>query len=221
MSDLITYSLLLIAAPILLRQVRKPWPVLGLPFLRGMNVSHSALTDWGLTHVCIERRSTILDVGCGGGRTIEKLANLASEGSVDGIDYSTASVWASRKTNADLIAAGRARVAHASVSQLPFADGTFDLVTAVETQYYWPDLPRDMREVRRVLKPGGTLLVIAETYKGGRTDRYQWPVMKLIGSTHLSADDQRALFSEAGYVNIEVIENRDKGWICAMGRRAA
>jgi ubiquinone/menaquinone biosynthesis C-methylase UbiE len=67
--------------------------------------------------------------------------------------------------NAGLIKQGRVQFHHASVSELPFADNQFDLVTAVETQYYWPDLPNDMREILRVLKPGGRLAVIAEYYK--------------------------------------------------------
>jgi SAM-dependent methyltransferase len=53
------------------------------------------------------------------------------------------------------------------LSRLPFADGNFELVTAVETQYYWPDLVADMREILRVLKPAGTLIVMAESYKKG------------------------------------------------------
>jgi SAM-dependent methyltransferase len=61
------------------------------------------------------------------------------------------------------------------VSRLPFPGDKFDLVTAVETQYYWPDLVKDMQEVLRVLKPGGTLIVIAESYKQGRYDRLQRP----------------------------------------------
>jgi len=52
-----------------------------------MNMSHSGVTDWGLTHVRIEKNFTILDVGCGGGRTISKLARIAEQGTVYGIDY--------------------------------------------------------------------------------------------------------------------------------------
>src|SRR5260370_33010975 len=54
-----------------------------------------------------------------------------------------------------------------SVTALPFPDRTFDIVTAVETHYYWPDLPANVREILRVLKPGGTFALIAETYLGG------------------------------------------------------
>jgi cyclopropane fatty-acyl-phospholipid synthase-like methyltransferase len=42
-----------------------------------MNSSHSKLTDWGLEHISIENNETILDIGCGGGRTVSKLAAIA------------------------------------------------------------------------------------------------------------------------------------------------
>ena len=104
---------------------------------------------------------------------------------------------------------------------MPFPDNTFDLVTAIESQYYWPDLPGDMREILRVLKPSGRLVVIAEMYKGGRHDRLKWPLMWLIRSSHLSVSDHRELFASAGYENVEIIEEKKKGWICAMGRKQA
>jgi len=63
----------------------------------------------------------------------------------------------------------RVEIREGSVSQLPFSEDVFDLVTAVETHFWWPDLPADMREVLRVLKPGGTLIIIAEVYKGAKT----------------------------------------------------
>ena len=56
-----------------------------------MNVSHAAVTQWGLNHVAIGEDLTILDVGCGGGRTVERLASMATRGKVDGVDYSVAS----------------------------------------------------------------------------------------------------------------------------------
>jgi ubiquinone/menaquinone biosynthesis C-methylase UbiE len=95
----------------------------------------------------------ILDVGCGGGRTIQKLAAMVTEGAVYGVDYAKGSVAASRAKNGGAIDAGRVVIAQGTVSKLPFAGEKFDLVTAVETQYYWPDLPGDMREMLRVRKP--------------------------------------------------------------------
>ena len=182
-------------------------------------MSHSSLTDWGLTHVPIEKSFTILDVGCGGGRTIQKMAAIATEGMLNGIDYAKGSVAASRGKNAKSIRAGRVEIQQASVSQLPFPDDKFDLVTAVETQYYWPNLVKDMEEILRVLKPGGTLIVIAESYKGGRNEIAHWPVMKLLRTTLLSVDEHRELFSKAGYTDVQIFEEREKGWFCGMGKK--
>jgi ubiquinone/menaquinone biosynthesis C-methylase UbiE len=144
---------------------------------------------------------------------------IAVDGLVCGVDYAKGSVAASRGRNARLIETGRVEIHQASVSQLPFVDEMFDLVTAVETQYYWPDLVNDMREVQRVLKPGALLLVIAEGYHGVRFDRLLRPLMRLLRFNQLSVDGQRQLFSAAGYTDVEIFEERNKGWICATGRK--
>lgn len=215
----IKYLVTATVAIYMLRQVRKPSAWAGRPMLWIMNLSHSNLTDWGLSHIRIEKQFTILDVGCGGGRTIQKLAALATEGKVFGIDFAKGSVAASRAKNAQLIHSGRVQIQPASVSQLPFPHSTFDLVTAVETQYYWPDVVNDMREIFRVLKPGGALMIVAETYRKGTHNWLLGPFMKLISSSNLSIDDQRNLFSSAGYRDIQIFEKRRKGWICALGRK--
>ena len=121
-----------------------------------MNSRHSKVTDWGLSKVSIRKPDIILDVGCGGGRTVSKLAAIATQGRIYGLDYSEASVAVAKKINTQWIAMGRVEIQQGSVSQLPFTDDTFNLVTAVETHFWWPDLPTDMREILRVLKPGGS-----------------------------------------------------------------
>ena len=199
------------------RQVTKPTRFVGRLFAWLMNRSHSDLTDWALIHFRADRYANALDVGCGGGRTIEKLAEIAT--SVYGVDYAAGSVAASRAHNKRLIAEGRVQVERAPVSRLPFTNDFFELVTAIETQYYWPDVRNDMREVLRVLKPGGRLVVVAESYKGSRHDWLLGPVMRLLGSHRLSLDDHRALFQSAGYNEIEMFEEPGKGWLCATGRK--
>jgi ubiquinone/menaquinone biosynthesis C-methylase UbiE len=186
-----------------------------------MNSSHSKLTDWGLEHISIANHSTILDVGCGGGRTVSKLAAIATQGRVYGVDYSDESVAATKRTNARWIDLGRVEVRHGSVSQLPFPGAMFDLVTAVETHFWWPSLPAGMREVFRVTKPGGTLVLIAEIYKGKNTmaAKLAEKYASRRGMTLLSVDEHRELFTNAGYSNVRVIEERTKGWICGIGRK--
>lgn len=186
-----------------------------------MNSRHSKVTDWGLAHVSIEKHYTILDVGCGGGKTLGKLAGTATEGKVYGVDYSEESVAASKRTNRRWIALERVEVRHGSVSQLPFQDAMFDLVTAVETHFWWSNLPSDFREIYRVLKPGGKLVVIAEVYKGANTTvaHLAEQYASRTGMTLMDVDEHRALFVNAGYSEIQIIEERDKGWICGIGRK--
>jgi ubiquinone/menaquinone biosynthesis C-methylase UbiE len=186
-----------------------------------MNSSHSKLTDWGLEHIPIENHHTILDVGCGGGRTVSKLAAIATQGKVYGVDYSNESVAATKRTNAPWIGLGRVEIRQGSVSQLPFPDGMFDLVTAVETHFWWPDLPGDMREVFRVMKPGGALVLIAEIYRGANTmaAKFAEKYASRTGMTLLSVNEHRELCTNAGYSDVQVIEERDKGWICGIGRK--
>jgi SAM-dependent methyltransferase len=216
MNSLITYTATLALMVYMVLQVRKPTKWVGRLFIRAMNQGHSSLTDWGLTHVVIGNDFSILDVGCGGGKTVGKLAAIATNGRVWGIDYAEGSVAASRAHNSEVIKAGRVAIQKSSVSRLPFADNSFDLVTAVETQYYWSDLIGDMREILRVLKPGGKLIVIAETYKDGKYDKLKWPVMWLLRSSHLNVNGHRELFSQAGYSDVEIFEELNKGWICGV-----
>lgn len=216
---IIEMAVVLVASVYVAGQVRKPDRFAGRLIAKLMNQSHSKLTDWALTHVRIAEAFHILDVGCGGGRTIEKLAAAAPAGKIYGIDYASGSVATSRAWNKELIREGRVEIQEATVSKLPFAADAFDLVTAIETQYYWPDLVNDMREILRVLNPGGTLAVVAETYKGGSRDAVVGSVMKLFGSPSLGVKEHRELFTQAGYTAVEVFEEGKKGWICVTGKK--
>lgn len=207
------------AVAVLLAQCRKPRWWLGHLVVRGMNRSHLALTNWGLGHVAIGERFTILDVGCGGGRTIQTFAEIASGGKVFGVDYSATSVSAARRTNAAAIAAGRVDVRQASVSALPFPDDTFDLVSAIETHYYWPAPADDMREIRRVLKPGGRLVVIAEAYKPDAGGTVMTIPMTLLRAHFLTVREHRELLAAAGFTDVVIHEERKRGWLCAVGQK--
>ena len=202
-------------------QCRRPSDRAGRAVLQRMNVSHAAVTQWGLSHVQIGQDFTILDVGCGGGRTVDRLAAIATRGKVHGVDYSEESVATARETCQSAIAEGRVEIQQAGVSKLPFDDATFDLVTAVETHYYWPDLPRDVREVGRVLKRGSKFVIIAETYRGRRNDWMYRPTMTLVlRAAYLTPEQHRQLLVDAGYADVQVFEEKQQGWICAIGTRA-
>ena len=203
-------------------QCQHPSGWLGRLILRNMNARHSGVTDWGLSHLAVAKGDTVLDVGCGGGRTVGKLAAMASHGKVYGVDFSQESVAFAARTNRQSIAAGHVEIRHGSVSQLPFPGDMFELTTAVETHFWWPDLPGGMREILRVLKPGGKLILIAEIYKGAttKTARLAEKYLPLSGMSLLSVNEHHDLFAKTGYSDIEIIEEPRKGWICGIGRKS-
>jgi ubiquinone/menaquinone biosynthesis C-methylase UbiE len=217
-------------------QCQKPSGWLGRLIVWNMNSRHSKLTDWGLSHVSIQQRGTILDVGCGGGKTVGKLAAMASEGKVYGLDYSNVSVAMARKLNARLIREGRVEICEGSVSELPFNADMFDLITAVETHFWWPDLLLGICEVRRVLKPGGAFIIIAEIYKGAatRTAKLAEHYASRTGMKLLTPDEHRELLANAGYSDVQIVTESNQtesnqtesnqteskpGWICAIGKK--
>src|SRR5262249_46845662 len=105
-----------------------------------------------------------------------------------------------------------------SVAALPCADCMFDLVTAVETHYYWPDLEANLREILRVLKPGGTLALIAETVRDRQPNPLYLIVMPLLGAAHMTTRQHGELLTRAGFADVAV-DTRKSGWMCATARR--
>jgi SAM-dependent methyltransferase len=139
MNTLLRYTVAVVLMVYVLLQARKPTKWIGRFFLRAMNESHSGLTDWGLMHVVIKNHFSILDVGCGGGRTVRKLAAIATDGMVYGIDYAEGSVAASRAHNGQLIKSGRVAIQKgrcpncrslitASILSLPWRPNTTGLI---------------------------------------------------------------------------------------------
>ena len=125
-----------------------------------MNKEHTPVSLWGLKHLNISPDDVILDIGCGGGMNINRMAQGAKK--VYGVDYSIESVNLSKEVNEDLIKEGRVEVHEGNVMDLPFEDNSFDIVTAFETVYFWPDIVKSFGEVKRVLKPGGMFLIGCE-----------------------------------------------------------
>ena len=201
----------------ILKQARMPEGRFGAFWARFMNIGHSRLTRWGLNHISINKDDTILDIGCGGGRTVNTMAKIAAEGKVYGIDYSEVSVAVSTSKNKKLIDAGRVRILHASVDSLPFPDDMFNLVTAVESYHFWPDLINNLKEIRRVLKPGGSVIIVNAIYRDERFEKRNSELAIMGDFTYHLPDEFRVFLKDAGYssIKIELLEN--KNWIAVKG----
>ena len=195
---------------------RKPVGLGGKIMVAMMNSGHGAMADWGFGHIAIAEDFCVLDAGCGGGANIKKLLERCPKGIVKGIDYSEVSVEKSRKVNANAIKEGRCEVLQASVAELPFAENTFDLVTAFETIYFWPGLVECFREVHRVTKPGGTFFICNES--NGETNKDDKWVEKIGGMTIYNAAQILTALNQADFSDAKVSKN-NKGWICVTARK--
>jgi ubiquinone/menaquinone biosynthesis C-methylase UbiE len=202
------------------RQCRKPQGFLGRFVGRAMNAGHARVRHWGLGYVSSKSHVAVLDVGCGGGAAIRDMASMYPNAKLYGIDYSKDMVLLARKVNKGLMEKGRIEVSQGSVSSLPFSDNTFDLVTAFEAYYFWPDIDRDLQEIKRVLRPGGTLLLANEVYENDkfRERNRKWAAW---ADMHIhSPAEYWEFLTKASYGAIEVHECIRKNWIAAVGKKA-
>lgn len=196
------------------RAAMKPEGAYGREVLAHMNSAdgaHAALSAWGLGHLDVKRDARIIDVGCGGGANLLRLLALAPESHVTGLDYSETSVATSRETAAEQIAAGRCEVVQGDVAAMPFADGSFDLVTGFETIYFWPNVPRALAEIRRVLAPDGTLFICNED---DGTSGEDWT--SAIDELRVYTEDELvALLRETGFADVRPWHSVETHWLCA------
>jgi len=203
----------------MVRQCRKPTGLFGRLVGIGMNTGHGRLRHWGLSHISINIDAFILDVGCGGGKAVRDLAQISSSGKVCGIDYSEEMVQLARKINRKFVENGHVEIRHGSVSSLPFPNGMFNLVTAFETYYFWPNLIDDLKEIKRVLKPAGILLMANEVYKHEKFDKRNSKWAKW-GDMMLHTPEEYSNFlTEAGYMPVEIDVIPKKNWIAAIAKK--
>lgn len=200
-------------------QYRCPTGVLGRRVAANMNKGHWDLTTWGLKHVSIKSDSVILDVGCGGGKTTNRLAKRANQGKVYGLDQSADMVDYSRQINKKLIAQNRVEIVHSSVEKTGFKDEFFDLVTAIETYYFWPTLANAFREIKRILKKEGYLLIISEMIKDGT---YEVENAEIIAKTQVHLvplQELQRILDSAGYSTVKVYRKRKSNWNVVLAQK--
>ena len=198
-------------------QTRKPEGFLGKMMVSGMNSGHAKLADWGMTHLKGITAENIAELGCGGGRNTAELLKRYPQANVTALDYSALSVEKTKEYNKDMIATGRCTVIKGNVANLPFDNGTFDLATAFETVYFWPDLEHCFSEVCRVLEPGGSFMICNES---DGTDDTSLKYEKIIeGMKCYTIDELSSELKSAGFTEVESNRYDDKPWITVIARK--
>ena len=183
----------------------KPQGTMGRVVVAMMNKGHAGIASWGLSHLKLRGDEAVLDCGCGGGANIAGFLGLLPAGRVTGLDYSPVSVEKARAVNSAAIAAGRCGIVQGNVQELPFDDGQFDVVTAFETVYFWPEIARCFTEIHRVLKSGGVFMITNET--SGKTGAHEKWVKLVDGMSVYTGEELESLLTGAGFARVEIDED--------------
>ena len=203
----------------ILQNCAKPKGRTGKLIVSIMNATHAPLSKWGLSHINPPPNAEAIELGCGGGINVSALLAMCPEGRVTGLDYSPVSVAASGKKNAVAILEGRCRIVEGNVADLPFPDESFDIATAFETVYFWPD--GSFSEVHRILKPGGEFLIVCEADGSCPSDK-TWPRiidgMKLVSQANLVHSLEQAGFREISTDRKSVMGDAGR-WLCALAKK--
>lgn len=194
----------------------KPKGIGGKIMVHMMNTGHSSMAEWGFTYMEIQSDNVCLDIGCGGGANVKKLLVKTPYGKVIGIDYSEVSVIKSSKINKAEIENKHCEILQGNVMKLPFRKETFDIITAFETIYFWPDINEAFKQVYRVLKVSGTFMICNES-NGENSKEEKWT--KIIQGMKIYNSEQiKKSLEDAGFTDIKIHKNK-KGWLCVVCKK--
>jgi SAM-dependent methyltransferase len=163
-----------------------------------MEKGHRPVGEQAIALMRIPTRARVLDIGCGSGWATRLMAEKAVDGHVAGVDISDEMIRVARETS-DAFANVDFRVA--SAEKLPFRDGEFTHAFSMESLYYYADMLAALKEIRRVLEPGGIFVTVLDLYQENEPS-HQW-IDELKVPVHLlSSAEYCALFERAGFVNV-------------------
>ena len=182
----------------LARQAARPTGPLGW-LLGSIMAAETARDNEGtLAYLALKPTDHVLEVGCGHGRTIWRAAAATPNGRVVGLDPSPTMVRMAHRRNHAAVTQGRVRLDQGDAASLPYADASFDKVCATHTLYFWTDLERVARELGRVLKHDGRLVL---GFGDDGDMRHAFPSQVY---TLRSPNDVRAALQHAGFTQVRV-----------------
>ena len=189
-------------------QFRKPDGLFGRYIGNGMARRNAYEASWTVSLLDIQPESRVLEIGFGPGVSTQYASEKASKGFVAGIDYSKTMVQAARRRNAVAIKAGRMELKQGDVFSLPYPDESFDKVFSIHCIYFWAKPVDSLKELRRVLKPGGLLAITIKPKD--KWSKELIPASSLI--TLYLGTDLVSMFTTAGFrdVRVEVCYEQDK-----------
>ena len=197
-------------------QCMKPHGREGIETINQMNKNHQNISKFAFECMNIGNNDKILDIGCGGGVNIEKFLKL-TKNNVDGLDYSKLSVTETIKRNQNAVDNGKCNVIHANVNNMPIKSETYDLVSAFETIYFWPDIYETFKEVLRIIKPNGKF-IIAQGTDGNHPDDEKW-LKTVKGMKVYDKEELEKYLLEAGFKDVKSFKKKNDYILVIIGKK--
>lgn len=202
-------------------QLRNPTGFFGrFVMSRFFDRSSAAINQLTMRSLALEPADRVLEVGFGSGDLIAHVAPVVREGFVAGVDFSPDMVSVATKRLAALVSAGRVELRCAGAERLPYDEGSFTKACTVNTVYFWPEPAVAMKELARVVGPGGRLVV---GFSPAEAMRRMPKRLTEHGFTLFEPEDMRHLFEDAGFGAIEMVPGHGPrgDFLCAIGTRSA
>ncbi|NUS01087.1 MAG: methyltransferase domain-containing protein [Nonomuraea sp.] len=177
----------------LVRQAHQPRGILGWAtgWMFAHRPSNRKRNIWAVSLLDVQPTDRVLEIGFGPGIAIAEFAARATRGHVFGIDHSQAMVRRATRRNAAAVRAHRVHLMHASVERLPSFGDPLDIILAVNSVGFWPDPAERLRELRRLLRPGGRIALVSQPRCPGATS----------DTTTQAAQELQNLLTQAGFTH--------------------
>jgi len=186
--------------------------------MESMNEHHLPLTEWALGELDGIVPDRVLDVGCGGGLALSMASRLWPRSVLHGVDISADALAYCAEQNRDLMESGRLELVQASADALPFDSGSFDLVLSFESYFFWKDVGAGIEEMARVTAPGGTMMIVSESYPHPDFSARNDENSRIHGLTLMEPDDIADLIALEGFeTDVRLVEGRN--WMAVLGDR--
>ncbi len=169
-----------------------------------LNKHNEKMNHFAVERLDIQPTDKVLDIGFGGGGTIEEMLKTIDTGKIDGIDFSQVMVEQAKQKFKSEIDSKKVSIEFGDVKQLSFVENTFDKICTVNTIYFWNEPLASLQEIKRVLKSGGKLVVgirSADKMKELPVTQYNFRLY--------DPEAVRDLLVEAGFINVS-IDRRDR-----------
>lgn len=163
-----------------------------------MEKGHRPVGEQAIESMNIPADARVLDVGCGSGWAARLMAEKAQSGRVVGIDISDEMVRVAQESSSDF---PNVEFEVATAEKLPFDDCAFTHAFSMESLYYYEDMLGALREINRVLEPGGVFNCVVDLFEENRPT-HQWIDQLKVPVHLLSSAAYRNLFGEAGFTNV-------------------